>query len=415
MRRRVSIKESKKTQVELDPEEAAALIGLGRSLASQTKRPGSQDDEDEPDRTVIRCTRTHKDGVYDVFVSNAVGVIGVLKRLQIEVQPKIPLSHLIHLMTAAEVVPRLDEQHADVDFGQNLLELIAQWYVSAAERLLRRGLIKDYSPRHDFLEAKRGRLDTVRTARAFYAGRIGFECEFDEFDTDTALNRVVREGASVVVRNPSLSTEIRQKALRIRNRMDGVSSVQVGDMRVEIDRRAGDYTPALPLAKQLIRAEGRSLRSGARDTWSFLVRTPDMVEEGLRNILRAGLAPHWTVKKGYAGATGAKVGFYPDLEFGGGVAVGDVKYKLQGMDWNRGDLNQIVTFVAAYDCSHGAVFSFREVGRSALPSLGVGRQHIDSIAWPVSEETTPEAAARSVVADAAAWLTATTPQVEAVA
>ena len=181
----------------------------------------------------------------------------------------------------------------------------------------------------------------MKTTRAFYAGRIGFECEYDEFDTDTALNRVVREGASVVVRNPSLRDEIRKEALRIRNRMDGVSSIQFGDLRAETDRRARHYQPALPLAKQLIRAEARTLRSGVRDTWSFLIRTPDMVEAGIRNILRDGLAPAWRVKRtpGYRSAVGSSVSFNPDLEFNEGVAIGDVKYKLQGADWNRSDLN----------------------------------------------------------------------------
>jgi 5-methylcytosine-specific restriction endonuclease McrBC regulatory subunit McrC len=227
------VTESKTTPVELEPDEAEALRRLGRSLASKSRWFGSDDDEETPDRTVIRCTQSDKEGVYDVRISDAVGVIGVLDRLQIQVQPKIPLSPLIHLMTAAEEVPRLDEQAAKVDLGENLLELMARWYVKEAEKLLRRGLIKDYSPRQDFLAAKRGRLDTMKTTRAFYAGRIGFECEYDEFDTDTALNRVVREGVSVVVRNPSLSDEIRREALRIRNRMDGFprSSSEISRLR----------------------------------------------------------------------------------------------------------------------------------------------------------------------------------------
>jgi len=400
----------------MDSAQADALNRLGRSLASKSKRHGSEDDEDTPDRTVIRCTPTSVEGSYSVRVSDAVGVVGVSDQLQIEVQPKIPLRHLIYLMTAAEELPRLDEQDAEVDFGENLLELIARWYVKAAEKLLRRGLIKDYSPRRDFLAAKRGRLDTVRTARAYYSGRIGFECEFDEFDTDTPLNRVVREGASVVVRNLSLSPEIRREALRIRNRMDGVSPMEFGDLRADVDRRAGHYQPALPLAKQLIRAEGRSLRGGQRDTWSFLVRTPEMVEEGLRNILRDGLRPHWGVKRGYVTASGANVSFNPDLEFCGGIAVGDVKHKLQGVDWNRGDLNQIVTFVAAYGCAHGAVFGFREVSQQELPTVGVGHQLIRSIQWPVGPAVSPDEAAKHVIREAAAWLVDVDPRaVEAAA
>ena len=170
------VTESKTTPLELDPDEAQALQRLGESLASQSRWWGSADDveDDGPTRTVIRCTRTEREGIYNVRVADAVGVIGVLGRLQIEVQPKIPLSHLIYLMEAAKKLPRMDEQRAEVDFGDSLLELIARGFVAAGERLLRRGLINDYSLRRDFLSAKRGRLDPVRTARAYYAGRIGF-------------------------------------------------------------------------------------------------------------------------------------------------------------------------------------------------------------------------------------------------
>ena len=409
------VTESKATPIELELEEVEALRRLGRSLASKSVRPGYEQEEEDSERTVIRCTRLDKEGWYNVKVADAVGVIGVLGRLQIEVKPKIPLSHLIYLMAEAKELPRVDEQKAQVDLGHNLLELIARWYVKAAERLLRRGLIKDYSPRHDFLAAKRGRLDTAKTARAYYSGRIGLECEFDEFDTDTPLNRVVREGASVVVRNPSLSREIRGEARRILNRMDGVSPIQVGDLRAQTDRRAGHYQPAFPLAKQLIRAESRSLRGGARDTWSFPVRTPDMVETGICNILRAGLAPRWSVEKGFAATKGAKVSFNPDLDFGGGLADGDVKYKLQGVDWNRSDLNQIVTFVAAYGCQHGAVFGFREVDKSPLPRLGVGNQEIESITWTISDATSPRLAAEQLVTDTAEWLGIASPVAQAVA
>jgi len=353
--------------------------------------------------------------VYNLRVSNAVGVIGVLGRRQIEVMPKIPLSHLVYLMGKAEYLPRLDEQRAEVEVDKNLLELLARWYVKAAERLLRRGLINDYSPRRDFLAAKRGHLNAVQTGRAYYVGRIGFACEFDEFNVDTPLNRVVREGAAVVLRNPSLSREIRREALRIRTRMDGVSAIRVGDLGADMDRRSMHYAPALPLAKQLIRAEGRSLRSGARDTWSFLVRTPDVVEAGVRTVLSEGLGARWSVAKRSVSAIGANVSFNPDLVFGSGIAVGDVKYKVQGADWNRADLNQILAFVAAYDCQHGAVFSFREPGQDALPSLVVGSQHIRSITWPASDEVAPQVAAREVVVTASTWLTSVAPSDEHIA
>ncbi len=188
--------------------------------------------------------------------------------------------------------------------------------------------------------------------------------------------------------------------------MDGVAGIRPHDLRVQSGRRSAHYLPSLPLAKQLIRAEGRSLRSGARDTWSFLIRTPEMIEAGVREVLRRSLAPRWSVEEGYAAARGAGVRFNPDLDFGKGLAVGDVKYKLATSDWNRSDLNQIVTFVAAYDCAEGAVFSFAGEGQVSRPDLGVGRHCIRSINWDASGALSPAEAAKQVAEAAALWLSA---------
>ncbi len=65
-----------------------------------------------------------REGVYNVRVAESVGVIGVLSRLQIEVNEDSTRAPC-HLMELAEEVPRMDEQRAEVDLGYNLIELIS--------------------------------------------------------------------------------------------------------------------------------------------------------------------------------------------------------------------------------------------------------------------------------------------------
>lgn len=79
-----------------------------------------------------------------VRVRDAVGLVAV-GDLQLVVQPKIPRSHLLYLLAEAEAIPRLDEQRGALAAGLSLWELIALWFLDAAEHVLRLDLIRDYT------------------------------------------------------------------------------------------------------------------------------------------------------------------------------------------------------------------------------------------------------------------------------
>ena len=79
----------------------------------------------------------------------------------------------------------------------------------------------------------------------------------------------------------------------------------------------------MPLvARAFVEAAERLLRVGPNVAWSFLIRTPEMVERGLLAILadRLGSARVW---KGHLPLPGSTLTFNPDLVFGGGRAVGE--------------------------------------------------------------------------------------------
>ena len=100
------LSESKGEILELSEEQARALAKVGKRLAS-TQRWWGDDEEEEVDRTVIRCTP--ESGAWRVRVGDAIGAVSVAGA-QIVVQPKIPLEHLLYLFEKSEAVPRMDEQ-----------------------------------------------------------------------------------------------------------------------------------------------------------------------------------------------------------------------------------------------------------------------------------------------------------------
>ena len=399
-----AIVESTRTLVELDSAEVALLRSMGQRLASR-KGWWGQDADDEVDRTIIRVEGA-EGGRWWVRVSDAVGMIRV-GQTQLLVEPKIPTSHLLYLLGLSGEFPRLDEQRAATQTSNSLWALVSEWFVAATERVLRRDLLRDYEAERDELVAVRGRIDPQATAGNFYSGRLDFSCEFDEFGLDTPLNRILKAAAGAVSASPLLRADVRRRAQRLLGRMDNVGDVQTTDWRVGTDRRSGHYADAVMLGRHVLQGQGRTLAHGSELAWSFLIRTPEMVESGIRAALVNALGRDRVTKTGRA-AVGSTMTFTPDLVFDGGRAIGDVKYKLSSGDWDRNDLNQVVTFARAFRTDIAAIIRFRTPEVATRSDIRVGDTVVRELAWVADPELPPAEASRSLTSAVENWLQAET-------
>jgi 5-methylcytosine-specific restriction endonuclease McrBC regulatory subunit McrC len=300
-------------------------------------------------RSVIRARRTPA-GSWMVRVSDAIGVIAI-PGLQITVKPKIPLGHLLLMFAKADVWPRLDEQRTEIEQSRELFELITRWFLSAAEQLLRLGLTRDYELERQELPAVRGRLEPLRTSLLYYSGQLAFDCEYEDFTYNTPLNRLIRAAAHAVVASPLLPQPIRARAMRVAARVEEADDLRPGDLRVKVDRRTAHYRESVLLAITIIQSLGRTPLAGGHIGWTFLIRTPETVEDALRLFLAEAL-PAASVDKTRIQLPGTSLTLNPGLVFSAPRAVGDVKYKLSPGEWIRTDLYQLVAFATGFRVSH---------------------------------------------------------------
>jgi hypothetical protein len=392
--------ESQPKILNLTEAQAAALLAAGKRLASDKAWWGAS--EPSPDRSVIRCARLTGDE-WSVTVADAVGLIAV-GDLRLEVLPKIPLPHLLFLFGESGHFPRMDEPELRAAAGLSLWELVARWYLTETERLIRKDLLRDYQDAAGWLPIVRGRVDAVRTARALATGRLEALCTYEDFGADTPLNRILLEASRRLGANQALAWEHRRRALAIAGRMDGVSSLQSSDLRVKPDRRSAYYHNAIALGRHIIAGQGRSIERGPHYAWTFLIRTPEMVEAGIRNILRGRLAPEWTVTKQGRQLVGSTMTFNPDLVFDRGIAIADVKYKQMGDDWSRADLYQVIAFAVAYVSSSAALIGFRSLTPKEPRRVLVGGIEVRELLWNAMSETTPAEAVDTLVDETERWL-----------
>ena len=375
------VQESKETELPIDDSEAADLDALGKRLASHTTWWGETDelDEEVPEKSVVRVRRTPA-GKWIVRVIDAIGVIAI-PGLQIIVKAKIPLDHLLLMFRKASYLPRLDEQRAQIEQSPDLFDLIARWFLSRAEDLLRLGLSRDYELESDEVPSVRGRIEPLKTATHYYTGRLAFDCEYEDFTYNTPLNRLIRAAAQALIGSALLPKEIRTRAMRLAARIEEVDDLRPADIRTVIDRRTAHYRDPVLLAKAILRSLGRTPLAGGHTGWTFLIRTPEVVEDAVRLLLSEAL-PDVSVGKIPLQITGTSLSLNPDLVFRPLSAIGDVKYKLSTGDWGRTDLYQLVAFATGFRVRHALLVRFRDPSVLTCSDLMVGDVRVSECTWP---------------------------------
>ncbi len=324
--------------------------------------------------------------------------------LQLIVHPKIPAEHLFYILAASGRFPRLDEYRGHIASDESLWHLVAAWYISTVERLLRRDLIRDYHPIVDSLMFLRGRAHVPSTTHAYYSGRLAITCEFDDFNTNSPLNRILLAAAHVVAASPILSSHLRRRARAVLSRMDGVNDLEPGDLRYEPDRRTSHYSDAITLGRHILRNTGRTLATGEAVSWTFLIRTPEMVEDGVRALLRNLLPVSWDVRKRRIHLQGSTLTVNPDVVFGEERALADIKYKLATADWVRSDLYEVTSFAVALRTDVAAILSFVTTNAPPRMPVRIGDIWITDLRWRALSGIAPVDAAANIAGNIQEWL-----------
>jgi len=390
-------------ELDLSEAEAGALAAAGKRLAGSRefwRQTGL--DADSAERSVIRCDRVAR-GRYRVTVREAVGIVA-LSSLQLVVEPKIPAAHFRYLLQRSPVFPRLDDHQVAAAESAELWDLVAAWFVSALERLLRRGMVADYEEQRGDLPYLRGTVHAFKTASSYYQGRVSFSCLFDEFGLDSPMNRVLRAAAATIASASVLKPALRRRARNSLTRLAEAGELWHGDLYHAPERRSEHYAMGLHLARHVLAATGRAAAAGPAPAWTFLIRTPELIEAAVRAILTRGLHELVEVSNSGIQLKPSKLSLNPDLVFGA-IAVGDVKYSLLTQDWNRPHLYQAVAFATGYRATRAGVFGFTSKGASP-PQLQVGPVGLRAFAWLADETVAPEASAATLLDEVRDWINA---------
>jgi 5-methylcytosine-specific restriction enzyme subunit McrC len=112
-------------------------------------------------------------------------------------------------------------------FGNQAEAMLATVLCAATERVLARGIQKDYRVELEELTTPRGKFDLTRTLSRVVSPQRGVTCQVAELHTDTPLNRLLKATLTRVSNSTTLPDPIRRRVLQLARRFPDVTLAQV--------------------------------------------------------------------------------------------------------------------------------------------------------------------------------------------
>lgn len=280
-------------------------------------------------------------------VQHYVGVIRTESGTQIEVLPKVAKNMatetaralLVKMLIELRNSPFLKATNAELmAHSMPLFEILFRQFLIAVGGIIRRGVARSYVSRCENLSFLRGKLQLAEHIRRNAANQARVYCEYDEYEANRPINRLIR-GALDIVAQQSTDATNQQACREYLYWFDEVPSTAAPDLdfrRVRHDRLVQHYRPAMPLCWLILKQLNPLTAQGDRRVQSMLFSMHEVFEDYVLAKLAPQL-PGWQVRgqtssrslvESHAGRPIFRL--IPDIELARGTerVVADTKWKL---------------------------------------------------------------------------------------
>jgi 5-methylcytosine-specific restriction enzyme subunit McrC len=156
-----------------------------------------------------------------------------------------------------------------------------------------RGPDRAYRRREENLRLFKGKLKTAPHLRRNAAHRARFFCEYDEFTSDTELNRIFKAACRMLtasMRMPKTLEQLGHALLLLEDVQDVAVNAQLLD-RVVIDRRNTRFEELFVFCRMLLEGHAPGAASGGTKTYSLLFDMNAVFEKFVSAFLQKRVLP----------------------------------------------------------------------------------------------------------------------------
>lgn len=209
---------------------------------------------------------------------------------------KIPIRNLYYLLLYAWDVLDIAEtvQVSDVP-SEHTLDLLAFVLSHATERLMKRGLDREFLETKVQSTAVRGSIDFAESVASGAVMRRQLTCTTDELSSHVLQNKIIKSTINRLVASENLHSEIRGDLRRLHSRLEGMSEARLSPgifARVKLHRNNRDYQVLMSVCRLVYENCGIDSATGNVAFFDFTQDEKKMrvlFEAFVRNFLRRKL------------------------------------------------------------------------------------------------------------------------------
>ncbi len=138
----------------------------------------------------------------------------------------IPIKNLYYLLSYVwDVNWELDWSSLNVDKNDDALNMLAKVLILSTDRLVKKGLDRNYLDRNEEVFGVRGRIDLASTIKTNGFAKSKLTCSFDELDYSTIHNKIIKSTLEVLIKTDSLEKNLREDIHGLLNKMHSIKSL----------------------------------------------------------------------------------------------------------------------------------------------------------------------------------------------
>jgi 5-methylcytosine-specific restriction enzyme subunit McrC len=215
---------------------------------------------------------------------------------------RVPIQNIYNLLVYAwDVLDEAEVVDAKAAGHTNLTDLFAVVLKNGVDRIIRRGIDRDYVSAREDLAGVRGRIQVTESIKRLSMRQARVYCEFDELSYDVVHNQIVKATLRALARSERILDTTRNGVIWTYRRLPEIRDIRINDRTfrsVQLHRNNRHYRFLLELCRFISRnlmVDERAGESAFRD-FARGNKMPTLFEKFLRNFYRQHAPKGWNTK-----------------------------------------------------------------------------------------------------------------------
>jgi 5-methylcytosine-specific restriction enzyme subunit McrC len=242
----------------------------------------------------LDVTPTDNAGVYRLAARDYVGRISLPGGGMLVIQPKVGVANLFYMLCADASLAHFHPPPTGLEKNPDIFGFVIAALVKGVERLLIKGLYREYVPQERDLPFVRGRIVLGEQLRRHRDLKHHHVCAYADLTADTAENKVLAATLRYLpaLLQPRGESELAKRVRCLLMRFEGVNApgrgAAIGLLRtIRLHRLNAEYGPVLNLCRLALHHLTLDEKAGPHAFASFLVDMPRLFESFVTERLRA--------------------------------------------------------------------------------------------------------------------------------